>query len=389
LVKSELYQLEKLIAEIVSGEQKTNNGNPPAKFAGQVKSVVAVCTSLKGKWIHELFSSIKEHILTRYVQYHQAGITALSNLVSTRIPASYFQGPENQLYQLYYTVVRSLEELLEFLRQGFYKYFDSDYAVSTDHYRAHAEQISLRLEEVKPLLHKTGIDAALVESIVVSFNNRVTDAKQSGISYRQLNYCHNLLNIISQKVKEQPELATIELANELFRQNFNSYYFNQWYQNYLGTIISAAVENKREVTILAQVKLLGLQFVERHKLFEPELPPINEQLLLWLSQMLPAQSIAPIKDIFKVNGHTRMPLQFSVTQFALFVRLCYLEGCFHVNNISDILRFFTQHFETKKQLNISFKSFARAFYGADQATAAVVRDFLQRIINTLNKTYFP
>jgi hypothetical protein len=40
-------------------------------------------------------------------------------------------------------------------------------------------------------------------------------------------------------------------------------------------------------------------------------------------------------------------------------------------------------------LNISFKSFARAFYGADQTTAAVVRDFLQRMINYINKIYFP
>ena len=388
MVKSELHQLEKLIGEIVSGEQKTNNGNPSSELAGRVETVIATCASLKGKWIHELFSSVKEHILTRYVQYHQAGITALSNQVSLLIPPSYSRGAESHPYQLYFTIVTNLEELLDFLRQSFYKYFDSDYLVSVYQNRLQMEQISAQLADLKHLFRNTKNDAKLAESIIISFNNRLSDGKQSGISYRQLSYCHTLLKLINQKINDNPGISTIEIASVLYRQNFNSYYFNQWYHNYLGAIIGAAEENKRETTILAEIKLLDLLYVEQHKIFEPELPAINEQLLPWLSRMLPTQPVTA-KDISKINGHIRMPLQLSVTQFALFVRLCYLEGCFHVNNISDILRFFTQHFETKKQLNISLKSFARAFYGADQATAAVVRDFLQRMINTINKTYFP
>jgi len=388
LVKSELHQLEKLVGEIIKNDRVPDNANQATRGLEQVRSVIAACASLKEKWVHELFSNIKEPVLTRYVQYHQAGITSLSNQVSVRIPSTFFQGIENSLYRLYYGVVNDLEELLRFLRQGFYKYFDYNFPVSTELCRVQSKEIFALLADIKAALEKSAVDALLIKAITLSIENRLIDARQSGISYRQLEYCQALLNSINQSISEQAELTTLSLWLQLYRQNFNSYYFNHWYQEYLSAIISGIAEPKKQAAVTVEIKQLKSIFVEQDKIFEPELLPINIQLLDWLQLFLPGAD-ANLKEVFKINGHERMPLKFSVTQFALFIRLCYLEACFPIHNISDILRFFTQHFETKKQLNISFKSFARAFYGADQATAAVVRDFLQRMINTINKTYFP
>jgi hypothetical protein len=389
LLKSELFHLEKLIGEIITDEAVAGDEFPAAAISRRLRAISGACSSLKEKWVHELFSAVKEHVLTRYVQYHQAGITSLSNMISLKIHDAYFQGIGDQVHHLYFAIVADLEDLLRFLKQGFYKYFDIDHSVSNDRCREQAAQILLLLEETKAVFSQTNIDTLLADAIVSSVKNKITDAKQSGISYRQLDYCLSLLRTIREKLEENPGLATDGFAQELYRQNFNSYHFNQWYQRHLSAIINAAAENKRENIILQEIQLLKLIFVERDKIFEPYLPPVNEQLLPWLEQFLPAQIKSNPNDNLKYNGHHRMPLRFSVIQFALFVRLCYLEGCFHMNNISDIFRFFTLHFETKKQLNISLKSFAHAFYGADQATAAVVRDFLQRMINTINKLYFP
>jgi len=381
--------LERLIGEIINDEAVSGDESLAEDISRRLRPIAGACSTLKEKWAHELFSAVKEHVLIRYVQYHQAGITSLSNLISMKIPDAYFQGIGDQVHHLYFAIVADLEDLLRFLKQGFYKYFDIDHRVSNDRCRKQATQILLLLEETKAAFSETNIDRLLADAILVSVKNKIRDAKQFGISYRQLDYCQSLLSTIREKLEENSGLSTDEFAQELYRQNFNSYHFNQWFQVSLSAIINAASENKREKIIFREIELLKLIFVERDKIFEPELPPVDEQLLPWLEQFLPAQIKNNPNKILKYNGHHRMPLQFSVIQFALFVRLCYLEGCFHINNISDIFRFFTQHFETKKQLNISFKSFARAFYGVDQATAAVVRDFLQRMINTINKIYFP
>jgi hypothetical protein len=386
LVKSELYQLEKLIGNILNDEPGPGKEQ---QFSEQVKSILVYCESLKEKWTHELFHSVKEPVAARYVQYHQAGVTSLSNLVSLKIPAGYFKGIEDQIHQLYLMIVSHLEDLLRFLKQGFYKYFDHDYPVSIDYCRERCEKVRLLVAELTISLQHSGVDEALVSAISSSFTHKLADAKQSGISYRQLDYCSALPGITIQLLRDRPDIDTMGIAHELYRQNFNSYYFCQWYQGYYGSRINSAAENKKETVIRNEIKQLQLIFVKLQQIFEPELLPVHEQLIPWLQQLLPGQSGLTLKQPLKMNGHERMPLKFSVTQFAFFVRLCYLEGCFPVNNISDILRFFTRNFETKKQLNVSFKSFARAFYGANQATAAVVRDFLQRMINHINKTYFP
>jgi len=389
VVKSELYRLEQLVGEIVKNEADSVNASQATGRPEQVRSIASACASLKGIWAHELFSNVKEPVLTRYVQYHQAGITSLYNQVSARIPDIFFQGLENSLNQPYFGIVTDLEDLIQFLKQGFYRYFDYNYPVSTELCRAKSKEILALLSEIKITFKKSAVDVTLIHALTVSIENKLADARQSGINYRQLEYCQVLLTTISQQFRDQTGLNTISLAHQLYRQNFNSYYFNQWYQEYLGSIISGKTESKKQAAIANEIKLLRSNFVAQDKIFESALSPINNQLLDWLQLLLTGQTDSALKEVLKMNGHERMPLQFSVTQFALFIRLCYLEACFPIHNISDILRFFTQHFETKKQLNISFKSFARAFYGADQATAAVVRNFLQRMINTINKTYFP
>lgn len=386
MVKSELYQLEKQIGNILNDRPVTGKEH---QFAAQVKSVVTHCISLKEKWAHELFHAVKEPVAARYVQFHQAGVTALSNQLTIELPPAYFQGMEDKIHELYLTIVSNLESLLQFLRQGFYKYFDHDYPVSYKQCRERAEKINRLIIRLTAALQESDIDEALISSIKLSFDHKLADANESGISYRQLDYCDAITVMIPRLLNEQSNIGTITLARELYHHNFNSYEFSQWYQEYFSSRINKMVQNKKEIAIRDEIEAFRSIFIKQELVFEAELPAISEQLIPWLQQLLPGQPGTDLKASLKINGHERMPLKFSVAQFAFFVRLCYLEGCFPVNNISDILRFFTRNFETKKQLNISFKSFARAFYGADQATAAVVRDFLQRMINYINKTYFP
>jgi len=84
----------------------------------------------------------------------------------------------------------------------------------------------------------------------------------------------------------------------------------------------------------------------------------------------------------------KVPLTLSVAQFSMFIRICYRTGCFSLNNAAEIIRFFATNFTTKRQDAVSVKSFTKGFYSMDQTAAAVIRDFLQRMIALINKTYF-
>ncbi|MDB5122357.1 MAG: hypothetical protein JWP94_486 [Mucilaginibacter sp.] len=326
MVRSELGQLERLIGEVVKDEDVAQSEANLARMAEQVQAVADTCSGLKLKWVRELFSGVREPVLARYVQYHQAGVTSLSDQVSRKIPAGLAEDAGDPIHQYYFIVLTNLEALLRFLKQGFYKYFDGDYPVSIYRFRIQSEEISRSTAENEIALHQSGVDDNLITSITTSVTKKLSDAWESGISYRQFDHIKSVLSRVAQKVRENPDVTTIDVAHELYGRNFNSYYFLQWYKHRLSTMINAVAENEKLKIILQETKALEMIFVSGDVLFEPELPPINEQLLPWLRQQSPDPS--NLSAIFKMNGHERMPLRFSVTQFAFFIRLCYLTGCF-------------------------------------------------------------
>lgn len=380
MVRSELHQLEELISEFLNGGQSRTKPVAAAKHAAFLRALAAQCALLKRKWVQNLFSAVKETVLLRYIHYHQAGVTGLANRV-TRAASNH-----GIIADLYAAVSSELAALVDFLKENFYAYFDKDHPVMLGRWASHTNEIMGLLAEVKNALPPVEADRSPIIALEAGIKAKLQEGHHTPLSYRQLeNYTAMLESILLQHRGNAP-LTTVVTFQELYRHNFNSYYFGRWYQHQQNTILSNLSAEQQAVHIRKEISLLEGIYVEPGNQFDPELPPVNSQLLAWLESLLPK---ADHHNIVSVNGHERMPLQFSVAQFAFFIRLCYLEGCFQVQNISAILRFCTHHFETKKQLHISVKSFARAFYGADQATAAVVRDFLQRMINVINKTYFP
>ena len=391
MLRSEIYPLEQLIGELLkrSEYETTGRNTPPLKSAHQLRAVLSLCANLKKKWTEEIFRSTKEQIISRYIHFHQAGITQLSNQISRAIAA---YGPSIErsasLQQYYGQVLDELEELLYFLRHQSYAYFDYDYKITIHNCSRQCEKMdSLRGE----IMAYSGveIDASLLAVINVSIREMAAEAWQSGISYRQTTHTLNLLHMIHQLIYGNQVATTAELAQALYRQNLNTLHFLNWYQDRLLFRFSQlSGKTEWETFINQQIKELSTVYVDPKKAFEPELLSIDQALLRWLREKTENQAT----DRYLLRQATipvRLALNLSVPQFALFIRIFYQVGCFPDTNISKINRFFSRHFSTKKQSDISLKSFARAFYNLDQAAAAIVRDYLQKMLNYLDKTYFP
>ncbi|WDF79003.1 hypothetical protein PQ469_03155 [Mucilaginibacter sp. KACC 22773] len=388
MLKSALYRLEKLIGEVLKNFRTTTDPDNFKRLPDQVKSVQTLSAEIKEKWVHELFSSAKEHVITRYVQYHQAGITQLSNQISRIIPVGGAHSKNATGPDPFEQILSELEQLLNFLRHQCYHYFDLDYKITIHSCRRQCAQID---EFRKELLSYSGKEIAipLVEVIGISVQEMTDDAVQSGISYRQTEQTLNLLRMVQQLMYTIHGITTNRLAQALYRQNLNTKWFLNWYREHILLQFNK-ISGKREQTIFIsqQIKMFTGMFVDPEKAFEPELPSADLVLLPWLYEKSGNQD-KTIRAINKSNIPIQLPLNLSVPQFALFIRIFSKAGCFPDTNVSKITRFFTQYFTTKKQIHISRESFRKAFYSLDQATAAIVRDYLQKMINYLNKTYFP
>lgn len=379
MLRSELFQLEKLVAALL---ENLGTGGGPATEKSlnlQVKQLTALCADLKTKWVHELFSTAKEQIITRYVQFHQAGITQLSNTIQQAVTTG------NMPPVLFEQALAELDELLKFLKDQCYRYFDLDYQMTAYNCSLHLAQINQYTAELIAY-ETTSVDDRLMGCLAASVLELTGEAIPSGMSYRQGGHFRNLLVTIEQQLRLTTTTTTGDIALILYKQNFNTLYFVNWYRAHLQSQIDlAGGKQEKETFILQLLKTFADIFVDPEKAFETELPGTEQAITGWLK----ALTGSPIGKGNQVQTDLRLPLTVSVPQFALFIRIFSQAGCFPDTRVSQITRFFTQHFRTKKQSNISSKSFARAFYSLDQSAAAVVRDYLQKMINYVNKTYFP
>jgi hypothetical protein len=384
LLRSELYELEKSVGALInySTYGLTDYQKP---IVEQVNYIKTLCTELKKKWTQELFSSAKEQIIKRYVQYHQSGITDLSDKVSKVIPGLNLSDElRNSLLENYRQLKSELENILDFLRKQFYQYFDIDHKATI--YCCDLLKSALNNSIAHQNLYQSKtISNSLLEVILTSVTDIVDEGIFSGISYRHVEQVHNLLRLIQQSLQVDTPITTDTLVRTLYQQNFNSLHFFNWFQSYVSWAVAAITNKKEKQNYLGeQIKTYAEIFVSPEKSFQPELSSTNIYIIGWLEEQLGTGAKHRL-----VRTVEQFPLNLSVPQFALFVRIFYKTGCFASENVALITRFFTDHFTTKKQSHISRKSFGRAFYSLDQSAAAVVRDFLQKMINYLNKTYFP
>lgn len=384
MLKSELQQLELLVGEVVNYNETPDPKILQKDLGNTLPRIKEACGHLRLKWVRELFSNVKEPVIHRYVQFHQAGIISLSDHITDSYPHLTGDG----FQKLFMEIVDQLEELLNFLKNSFYKYFDPEHAVSVHQCHQETEKISYLISLAEAEMKKAGIEDSLVLAVQRSITDVLEQAPHNGISHRRIAYIKTLIQLVRDQI-ETGQLTSESLVSLLYRQNFNSFYFERWYQQRTGQ--SNRLDKPKEFAAACQNELHKLedQFIDLNKTFDVERPSLDILFTGWLLLQLSKPQEFPDNVRRGATEPIRMPLNFSVTQFALFIRLCYLEGCFNLNNISSIHRFFTSHFETKKQLHISAKSFGRAFYSADQPAAAVVRDVLMRMVGTIDKTYFP
>jgi hypothetical protein len=385
LLRSEINELEKTVGALLNNAPIDNQSSYLKQITGWVARVQELCADLKKKWTRELLSNTKEQIVKRYIQYHQAGIIQLSDGVSTRSSHTNFTTGSDALHVAYHKIIMELEGMLQFLSSQFYQYFDSDHTASK-YYR---RQLDLKVSEIEPLIlniNQPLIDKALRIVVINSVKEVTADGIIGGISYREADQVYNLINMIYQLIVNGKNVTTERLIASLYLQNFNSLHFLNWYKEHILNQLSELIgDDNRDKFIDHQINGFSGVYVNAEKAIQVELPAIDRSIIPWLQEQTSTQTLIPI-----VNSPSfQFPLNLSVPQFALFIRVFYKTGCFPIDNVALITRFFTEHFTTKKQPHISQKSFGRAFYNLDQSAAAVVRDFLQKMLNYLNKTYFP
>jgi hypothetical protein len=113
---------------------------------------------------------------------------------------------------------------------------------------------------------------------------------------------------------------------------------------------------------------------------------LNDEIAL---AVIPNAVAGPGATIVQERISEKQILNLSVAQIACFIKLFYDEGIFINASITDILKFVVVHYRSKRQQQISYGSLSKEYYSISQVTAAVLKDYLSRMIAKINKHYFP
>lgn len=371
MLQSELHIIEEFIGRYIYGTEGEVTVGPE-----QLRELFAQSSvNFRSRILRHFFGNQREQALSRYLHFHQAGILKLANDVDTFLKAS---GRDKRTGTS--VIQEGLETLADHFEITYPKHFDPDTFLSNYAIR-HLEQIVT--EDTSTFFHRAESPAVneLLTAITMSLAQFMDHAGPAGISYRQRGAIVQAIQTVRVAMSQETEHIDRRIFLLLFRQNFNFPIFINWFKEHSG-LMGSHHSAERSLQIESIYQLLNETGVNPATGIDPAFPSVMEALISWVAE-------ESGKDTRAAETYPAVPLNCSVSQFALFLRLLHLAGSFPVTNISELFRFFSRHFTTKKQEHISIKSFRKAFYSSEQSTAAIVLDLLKRMTVQVETLYFP
>lgn len=320
------------------------------------------CGRIRKAWQEALFSDTGQHGLERYLNHHLKGISALSDTLTSDL----FAGELNDLIStvLDYCGGRpdpALRAPVAYIRewQALKKHALTDRWLN-------GLRADLRLKEILAgYLHEMMETGTRFTFSAMGYFERIEE---------------ELLNLVPDDPATENKIHTV-----LAVYNFNHLGYLGNRQDAIRERISGANGDKSEILSSAYTELLLLP-QSRSWCYHPDWPGLQQMLSAWIQEEMTMGSRPG------TAAHCPAPkllLRLSVAQTACWIRLFYEQELFDTQNLSEIFRFYTQHYRTKRQETVSCKSLSKEFYDIDQVTAAVVRDQLLKMVARINRDFFP
>ena len=282
-----------------------------------------------------------------------------------------------------------LEELLYFLQHQFPKYFKFLQTVPKKLDKSTKEKFKNALQILK---NRLADDDSKLWVIAFQPYEDFINSENNSLNYANVAYLQALLNDLevipgSSLFKKDDAF----LKNTLFKYNFNSWQF--FY--FLTEEIKANVQH--EETLAGQLeKYYWHQKVINQTIIKPAVILFHERISIkdavsdWLYEEIiflekKVQLLPLVNEQIKVgNNNFKVLTELSVSQYALFLRLINDNGIIKNKNTKELLRFYSQHTQTKKVLNVSPDSLYVKYYSVSDNDRQVVKSYIIKILNQLN-----
>ena len=391
------YELDKL-ENLISGELlDTHSGGTGPDQAVQIKKILyEEVERIKKKFVHEIFGFQDERYLERYIQLHQQELIRLTDLLAGQGKklgsGSEFNTDLADAYQFAHHI---LEGLLEFIERHFTKYFDQDAKAPESYIILAGGEVVKSFGELQDRLKQLESDPELINLVLHPMRKFIENIPTGQISYRKIIYVkeiHKALDRIIQ-IGEKDQDVEDDVRLIFLYLNFNTIKYFRYYTNYINNLIREIDSASGRIEKLSfLLKTINQTQVKPGVGYNKTIRSLKDQLVDWISEeifylekmhQLNEKNLAtngPLTDDFKLRT------EMSVSQLAYLLRVFVETKIIHNKNVSELIRFFSRFFQTKRLENISYESFRVRYYNTEDGTKRSVRNLLLLMVDHINKT---
>jgi len=369
MLKDDLYSIRQL------GSYFMTSG--VSGFHDSAVKISAACTGLAARWKTAVYSDSPDHSLKRYFTYHLEGIREISD---TLFECHSHPGEIHQLQQ-------ELIALVDYQRKYFRKFFDADAVTPMAYYRNVADTLGAAVSMLTKELKATTVNENLKNCVLSYLNEMVSASGKTSFTFRALFYFESVtIGLHEMNLAKTAGNTEHLLSDKLSLLNFNHLGFFAFRREQI--LVQTDDTDPWKKLKKLQDELMRLKYNPHPNLcYDPCWPPLNEMLAGWLTEEIGrATASLHSQEMLLVE---KLPLNVSMAQLAFLLKLLFLENIYHKPNLSQIFKFFSRNFETKRQKFISAGSLSKEYYSVNQVTAAVVRDLLLKMVSRINRDFFP
>ena len=392
-LKYELEKLEIIIANELFLDQETKEHPMPEDRKDFRQLLTDEVERVKKKFAHEIFAFEDEHHLERYIQFHQQELIRLADVIGkVKKPTTKAEFAFDSPLRMQACIF--IEDLLSFIERHFTKYFDQDTKAPESYIALAGSEVVKGLGELQDLLKNENTDNNLVDLVLDPLKKFIECIPGNQITYRKIIYVKDIHKEITQGISSRPKRTSVddEIRTVLLYLNFNTINYFRYYTDYINKQVSQTESSSDKIEKFSFIlKMINQTQVKPGVAYNHTVRSLRDQVSDWVGEEIfylekmhklnekHAVSTGLVSEEFKVRT------DMSVSQIAYLLRVFLETKIVSNKNISELIRFFSRFFQTKRMENISYESFRVRYYNTEDGTKKSVRSMLLLMVDYINK----
>jgi hypothetical protein len=391
-LKYELEKLEQIIANDLLAAREKDVHIMKEQFESLKNILQDETDRIKKKFVHEIYAFEDERHLERYIQLHQQELIRLMDQLAS-IRNNENVANNQDYHELYRLACRAVEELLTFIERHFTKYFDQDTKAPESYISLAGSDIVKSFGELQDRLKDLNADIYLIDLVLHPMKKFIENIPMGQISYRKIIYVKEIQKDLHRIIDSIKDEGTIDddLRLEMLYLNYNTIKYFRYYTNYVVAQLESVDSSSGRIERLSYfLKMVNQTQVKPGVGYNRTIHTLKEQLAEWI-----AEEVFYLEKMHKLNEKNaagtaladdfKLKTEMSVSQLAYLLRVFIEARIINNKNVSDLIRFFSRFFQTKRLESISYESFRVRYYNTEDGTKRSVRNMLLLMVDYINK----